>query len=227
VIGFLGSNHAAFKDRFFKFAERAQEWATFARQDLPTRGHDTNNFSEITMRLLKEEVYFHGMYECLILYQTVQFVTPLYFLTICLLIVFISFRRSGLNIFMFQMLERRKSYNAASLVEDVIKDFEDYLVNRLLEHASGRIDKHRLQLDKMLSKVTLDPAKIIETPDKNFMVPSEKIEGIVPQLINLNAFNNIYLKQLRMLLSGGSQEWPLPMPCCDAWTFLQTRRSGC
>jgi hypothetical protein len=86
------------------------------------------------------------------------------------------------------MLERRKSYNAASLVEDVINDFEDYLVNRLLEHASGRIDKHRLQLDKMLSKVTLDPAKIIETPDKIFMVPSEKIKGIVPQAYKFKCF---------------------------------------
>lgn len=54
----LPSNHEPFKKKFAKFTERALDWALFARQDLLTRGNETNNYSEITMRLLKEEVCF-------------------------------------------------------------------------------------------------------------------------------------------------------------------------
>lgn len=75
------------------------------------------------------------------------------------------------------MLQRRKSYNPASLVEDIVGDFEDYLKKRLLEHATGRHAKHRLMLDKILSRVKIDPSKIIEQPENQYLVPSEQIEG--------------------------------------------------
>lgn len=75
------------------------------------------------------------------------------------------------------MLRRQKSYNAASLVEDVITDFESYYKHRLLDHANGRCEKHRLLLDRILSKVTIDPNKIIAEPYNIFLVPSESVEG--------------------------------------------------
>jgi len=75
------------------------------------------------------------------------------------------------------MLQRRKSYNAASLVEDVATDYEQYLVSRLLDHAYGRHSKHKLLLEKMLSGVKIDPLRVVEVEEGVYLVPSENIEG--------------------------------------------------
>lgn len=52
----LKDSHEAYVQRFSRYAKRSSEWAIYARQDLLTRGHETNNFSEILMRMIKEEV---------------------------------------------------------------------------------------------------------------------------------------------------------------------------
>jgi len=43
-----------YRNRVEKFLERGDEWLLLRRQDVITRGNNTNNYSESTMRVLKD-----------------------------------------------------------------------------------------------------------------------------------------------------------------------------
>ncbi|KAE8746727.1 hypothetical protein FOCC_FOCC006591 [Frankliniella occidentalis] len=43
-------------DHIIKYVDRSYEWALFQREDLLTRGNDTNNYAEATMRIIKDKV---------------------------------------------------------------------------------------------------------------------------------------------------------------------------
>ncbi|KAL3193814.1 hypothetical protein MRX96_000107 [Rhipicephalus microplus] len=46
--------HDAFVSRFLTFLRRQKEWVQLYRLDVLTRGHNTNNFAEATIRVLKD-----------------------------------------------------------------------------------------------------------------------------------------------------------------------------
>lgn len=50
----LISEHQKFVKRFQKQLERKDEWALFERLEVCLRGHDTNNYAEISMKIMKE-----------------------------------------------------------------------------------------------------------------------------------------------------------------------------
>ena len=45
-----------YKQRHLIFLERGTEWLTLHRQGLFTRGNNTNNYSEATMRIIKDVI---------------------------------------------------------------------------------------------------------------------------------------------------------------------------
>lgn len=50
------TTYPQFVDRFKKFYERRNEWVLLFRQNLITRGNNTNNYAEATIRILKDVV---------------------------------------------------------------------------------------------------------------------------------------------------------------------------
>lgn len=48
--------HAKFARRFEKYLERKSEWAMYERADDFLRGNDTNNYSEVSMKIMKEVI---------------------------------------------------------------------------------------------------------------------------------------------------------------------------
>ena len=52
----LNEKHPAFIHRFLKFSQRKKEWMLLFRLDACTRNHNTNNFAEASIRVLKDTV---------------------------------------------------------------------------------------------------------------------------------------------------------------------------
>ncbi|KAH8041434.1 hypothetical protein HPB51_015492 [Rhipicephalus microplus] len=48
--------HDAFVSRVLTFLRRQEEWVQLYRLDVLTRGHNTNNFAEATIRVLKDVI---------------------------------------------------------------------------------------------------------------------------------------------------------------------------
>lgn len=79
------------------------------------------------------------------------------------------------RLFKENVLNRRKSYNAASLVDIICSDMENYYRNRLLEFAHCRNNLAFLRLDSMLQKTAYLDSKdsIRVVADGVYSVPSE------------------------------------------------------
>lgn len=57
IEGLRGSSHEGYKARVEAFLQQQQgEWLLLCRADLTTRGHNTNNFAEASIRILKDIV---------------------------------------------------------------------------------------------------------------------------------------------------------------------------
>lgn len=52
----LHEDYPEFVNRFDKFYSRSEEWTLFARKGKLTRNNNTNNFSEATVRVIKDMV---------------------------------------------------------------------------------------------------------------------------------------------------------------------------
>jgi hypothetical protein len=48
------AQHSKFVTRFEKFLERKSEWAVYERAEGRLRGNDTNNYAEVSMKIMKE-----------------------------------------------------------------------------------------------------------------------------------------------------------------------------
>lgn len=51
-----GRSHQGYIKRVMAFLERKSEWVLLFRSGLTTRGHNTNNFAEASIRILKDIV---------------------------------------------------------------------------------------------------------------------------------------------------------------------------
>lgn len=56
ILGKRGQ-HGNFVKRFERFLERKTEWAVYERAEGRLRGNDTNNYAEVSMKIMKEVMY--------------------------------------------------------------------------------------------------------------------------------------------------------------------------
>jgi hypothetical protein len=55
ILG-MENDFPKFTKRFKEYMNRQREWAIYARADICLRGHQTNNYAEVSMKILKEVV---------------------------------------------------------------------------------------------------------------------------------------------------------------------------
>lgn len=135
----LSNKFPQFVKRFDSFYNRKTKWVLLFRLNYITRGNNTNNYAEASIRVLKEIV-----------------------------------------------LSRNKSYNVTALVESISKVWEDYLTNRILDHAHVRKDEIVRSYYALCKQMNhLDLKNIIDHHNGLFSVPSSS-NGNVYYIVNMS-----------------------------------------
>lgn len=136
----LSNKFPQFVKRFDNFYNRKTQWVLLFRLNyIYTRGNNTNNYAEASIRVLKEIV-----------------------------------------------LSRNKAYNVTALVESISNVWEDYLTNRILDHAHVRKDEIVRSYYALCKQMNhLDLKNIIDHHNGLFSVPSSS-NGNVYYIVNMS-----------------------------------------
>lgn len=128
----LSNDFPKFVKRFEIFYKRRTQWVQLHRLSILTRGNNTNNYAEASIRVLKEIV-----------------------------------------------LCRTKAYNIVALVESVSKVWEEYFINRILDHAHVRKDEIQRKYTELYKKMSNITVKEIKNQGNGlFLIPSSSKDNV-------------------------------------------------